>query len=114
VRLVEIFKSLGEKNRIRIVNILLESRVCVCEIQDVLGITQVNASKHLAKLRDSNIVKTDKEAQRVFYSLSSEISENEELVSVIKSYRDGELFKKDLTKLKEIQTLALDYVCPKD
>ncbi len=114
MRLVEIFKSLGEKNRIRIINILLESRVCVCEIQDITGISQVNASKHLAKLRDSNIVYTEKEAQRVFYNLSSEISDNESLKEVIKSYRDGEVFKKDLLKLKEIRESGNDYSCPKE
>lgn len=114
MRLVEIFKSLGEKNRIRIINILLESRVCVCEIQDIMGITQVNASKHLAKLRDNNIVYTEKEAQRVFYELSPEIRDNEALVQVIKNYRDGELFKNDLRKLEEIEAAANNYVCPKE
>lgn len=112
MRLVEIFKSLGEKNRIRIINILLESRVCVCELQDVLGLSQVNVSKHLAKLRDSNIVTTDKEAQRVFYSLTKEISDNEDLTNVIKSFRDGEIFKNDLVKLQAVQEEAADYICP--
>lgn len=112
MRLVEIFKSLGEKNRIRIINVLLESRICVCELQDVLELSQVNVSKHLAKLRDSNIVTTDKEAQRVFYSLTKEISDNEDLINVIKSYRDGEIFKNDLEKLREVQEQGNDYSCP--
>lgn len=112
MRLVEIFKSLGEKNRIRIINVLLETSVCVCELQDVLGLSQVNVSKHLAKLRDSNIVQTNKEAQRVFYSLTEEIANNHELASVIKSYRDGEIFRNDLQKLHDIESQGNDYVCP--
>lgn len=114
MRLVEIFKSLGEKNRIRIINILLETKICVCELQDVLGLTQVTVSKHLAKLRDANIVRTDKEAQRVFYSLTEEIASNDELKSVIFSYRDGEVFKNDIQKLHDVHTMHKDYVCPKE
>lgn len=112
MRLVEIFKSLGEKNRIRIINVLLESSICVCELQDVLGLSQVNVSKHLAKLRDSNIVQTNKEAQRVFYSLTEEIANNENLTNVIRSYRDGEIFKNDLKRLAEVESQGNDYVCP--
>ncbi len=114
MRVVEIFKSLGEKNRIRIVNILLETRICVCELQDVLGLAQVTVSKHLAKLRDANIVKTDKEAQRVFYSLTDEIATNEELRKIIFSYRDGEIFKNDIDKLSKVNLQKNDYVCPKE
>ncbi len=114
MRLVQIFKSLGEKNRIRIINVLLESKVCVCELQDVLGLTQVNVSKHLAKLRDNNIVKTEKIAQRVFYSLTEEISSNVDLRNIFMSYRDGEVFRDDLRKLSEVNDEDNDYVCPKE
>jgi hypothetical protein len=50
----------------------------------------------------------------VFYNLTPEIVENESLVDVIKSYRDGEVFKNDLKKLKEIQASENDYTCPKE
>lgn len=112
MRLVELFKALGENNRLRIVNILYEGPNCVCELQEVLGTSQVSTSKHLAKLRDLNIVKTTREAQRIFYSLTEEMEQNKEIKSLILSYRDGERLSLDLEKYQSIKEESHTYVCP--
>jgi len=113
LRLVEIFKIFGEKNRIRIINILYEKSICVCELQDILKLPQVTVSKHLAKLRDSNIVKTQKKAQRVFYSLTDEISKNTVLKELVLSYRHDEILKNDLINLKKVSKQDNEYICPR-
>ncbi len=66
----EVYKALADDNRLRILNILAERELCVCEIEEVLGITQSNASRHLNKLRQAGIIVSRKEAQWIYYSFS--------------------------------------------
>ena len=75
---VEIFKALSDENRVRILNILKEGELCVCEIESILGMTQSNASRHLNKLKSLKIIEADKKEQWVYYSIDKNfISENE-------------------------------------
>ena len=53
MELVEIFKAFGDETRIRILNLLRNSEMCVCEIEAILGINQSNASRHLNKLKST-------------------------------------------------------------
>lgn len=65
---VEVYKALADENRLRILNIIAERELCVCEIEEVLGITQSNASRHLNKLRQAGLVSSRKEAQWTYYA----------------------------------------------
>lgn len=114
MRPTEILRALGENTRLRIVNILLEGRNCVCELQEILDLAQVTTSKHLAKLREMNIVETKKEGNRVFYTLTEEILENVELVNLIKSFRESSQLKHDLSKYESNKLEIHNYVCPTD
>lgn len=98
---VEIFKALGDENRIRILNILKEGELCVCEIESILGITQSNASRHLNKLKSLKIIRGEKKAQWVYYTIDREfIEKNELLYSYLKSkLEESDLSIKDLQKL---------------
>ena len=71
---VQMLKALGDETRIRIVNILRDGPLCVCEIESILEITQSNASRHLSKLMNANIVTYYKEAKYVYYKLDEETS----------------------------------------
>ena len=65
---VEVYKALADDNRLRILNIIAERELCVCEIEEVLGITQSNASRHLNKLRQAGLISSRKEAQWTYYA----------------------------------------------
>ena len=54
--LPEIYRAFSDPTRLRILNLLLQQPLCVCHIQDVLNLPQVNTSQHLAYLRKSGIV----------------------------------------------------------
>jgi ArsR family transcriptional regulator len=69
MELVEIFKAFGDETRIRILNLLRNSEMCVCEIEAILGINQSNASRHLNKLKSTGIIDYDKKAQWVYYKM---------------------------------------------
>jgi ArsR family transcriptional regulator len=65
----KLFKALADSNRLRILKMLEVRPLCVCEITEVLGITQPSVSRHLAVLKDANLVEDSKEGQWVIYSL---------------------------------------------
>lgn len=70
--MVEIFKALAEENRLRILSLLLNKELCVCEIEAVLGSSQSNISRHLILLKRSGIIKCRKSAQWSYYSISGD------------------------------------------
>ena len=80
-----IFKLLGDYNRIRIINALKIKELCVCELSILLDMSQSSISHQLRILGHHNIVKNRKENKRVFYSLNNDkifklIEESEELI----------------------------------
>ena len=73
VDIVSIFKSLADENRIRILNLLRNGELCVCDIEAVLGVKQSNASRHLTKLKMAEIIVSEKKSQWVYYRLNNTI-----------------------------------------
>jgi ArsR family transcriptional regulator len=66
--LVNIFRALADPNRLRIMNILSHQCMCVCDLQTVLGLSQTLASRHLAYLRHSGLVRDRRGGTWVCYS----------------------------------------------
>lgn len=68
-QLINIFKLLSDETRLRILMLLLEEELCVCQITGILDITQPTASKILSKLRDMNLVTDLRKEKYVYYKL---------------------------------------------
>ena len=68
--LAELFKVFGDSTRIRILYVLFESEMCVCDIAKLLGMTQSAISHQLRALKQSKLVKYRREGKTVFYSLA--------------------------------------------
>ncbi|MFA9463126.1 MAG: ArsR/SmtB family transcription factor [Velocimicrobium sp.] len=68
--MVDIFKALSEESRLRILAIVMEREMCVCEIEMCLNMTQSNASRHLTILRNCGILNCYKKAQWAYYQIS--------------------------------------------
>jgi len=63
----------GNNVRLKILFLLYEEeRLCVCDISDILGMSISAVSQHLRKLKDRKLIKTEREAQTIFYSLTKE------------------------------------------
>lgn len=78
--MLEILKALADETRLRILSQILKSEMCVCEIEECLGLTQSNASRHLTVLKKAGVLESYKTAQWTYYKISDEfISENKEL-----------------------------------
>ncbi|HJB80331.1 MAG: metalloregulator ArsR/SmtB family transcription factor [Clostridiales bacterium] len=68
--LAELFKIFGDSTRIKILYVLFESEMCVCDIAKLLGMTQSAISHQLRALKQSKLVKYRREGKTVFYSLA--------------------------------------------
>nr|WP_277998739.1 metalloregulator ArsR/SmtB family transcription factor [Moorella sulfitireducens] len=66
------FKALGQHLRLRIIALLAEEELCVCELEEILGITQPAISQHLRVLKEADLVWEEKVSQWVFYHLNRE------------------------------------------
>src|SRR5437016_5033357 len=67
--LIEMFQALGDRTRLRILNLTRDQEVCVCYFVEALRIGQSKISRHLAYLRRSGLVRARKDGKWVHYSL---------------------------------------------
>ncbi len=65
----KILKALADRSRLRIVNMLAEKPLCVCEITEVLKLSQSTVSGHLRVLKDAGLLLDEKDGLWVEYSL---------------------------------------------
>ena len=70
--LSELFKVFGDSTRIRILYALYEAEVCVCDLAEVLKMSQSVVSHQLKSLKTARLVKSRREGKQVFYSLSDD------------------------------------------
>jgi DNA-binding transcriptional ArsR family regulator len=71
--LTNVLSLVGNSARLKIVYLLFdEKRLCVCDISDILGMNISAISQHLRKMKDRNLLETNREAQTIFYSLTAE------------------------------------------
>ena len=70
--LAELFKVFGDTTRVRILYVLLEAEVCVCDLAEALGMTQSAVSHQLRILKQSRLVKARRDGKSIFYSLADE------------------------------------------
>ena len=70
--LTELFRIFGDSTRIRILYVLFEAEMCVCDIAQLLGMTQSAISHQLRALKNVRLVKARREGKTVFYSLADD------------------------------------------
>ena len=101
MELVQIYQCFCDRTRLRILHLLMQSSLCVCHFQDILGEPQVKISKHLAYLRDRGMVVAQREQNWMIYSLPEKRAP--ELERNLKCLQDcaqsDKAFASDLRKL---------------
>ncbi len=73
--LIDIIKALGQENRLRILNLLNQQKLCVCELQNIMDENQSNISRHLNVLKNADIILSEKDALWIYYYLDKETLE---------------------------------------
>jgi len=71
-RLAETFKALSDPTRVRIVSLLAEAELCVCDLAAALGMSQSAVSHQLRTLRNLRLVRRRRQGRQVFYALDDE------------------------------------------
>jgi len=95
--LIKMFKALSDETRIRMLHLLSEGELCVCEIMQALEISQTRASRNLGILRDAGLLQDRRDGQWVHYSVRKEVAtEYFKLLELLTSL------------LKEDQTIVAD------
>ncbi len=67
----QVLKAISNPRRLLVLCALCEGEKCVGELEQIVSISQSALSQHLAKLREDKLVKTRREAQTIYYSVSS-------------------------------------------
>ncbi|AWW25189.1 ArsR/SmtB family transcription factor [Acetobacterium carbinolicum] len=70
--LINIFKVLSDETRLRIILLLTQSELCVCELSYILDVSQPNVSKNLAKLKELSLVTSQRKEKYIFYQLRND------------------------------------------
>lgn len=99
--LEDLLKVLADENRLRMINLMHEGELCVCELEAILETSQSNVSRHLARLRNEEIVVFERKAQWTYYQLNpSFLEKHAPLIDyLIDQMQKEEVFVKDLKQL---------------
>jgi len=99
-RLMEFFKLLSDETRFRTMMLLNNKKLCVCEICEILNISQPKISRHLAKLRDMGFVIDERKGQWIFYELNLDDDAMKNILNDIDNNIDKyPIIKEDINKL---------------
>lgn len=88
VDIASVFAHLSDSTRVRLLSMLSLSEMCVCEMADILGMSQPAVSHHLRVLRQCGIIKFRKQGKRANYYISPD--ENGELIRKLLAVVCGE------------------------
>ena len=94
--LAELFKVFGDTTRIRILYVLFESEMCVCDIAALLNMTQSAISHQLRILKQARLVRSRRDGKTVFYSLDTSAPSSARAWSISKKSMGGKEHEKDL------------------
>lgn len=101
--MIDVFKALGDANRLRIMSIIIKGKVCVCELENILELSQSNVSRHLNKLKTAELIISTKKAQWIYYEINEVFfNENKALLTYLNSIFNNEVnYVEDKNKLEK-------------
>ncbi len=102
-QVVKAARSLSDPTRVRVLNLLMQRECCVCELMDVLRISQVNASRYCNSLKDAGFLKMRKDGRWKHYSVDRDACPAA-LQDMLEAVRKGA--KDDATCLQDRSRLA--------
>jgi ArsR family transcriptional regulator len=99
--LVTLFQALGDRTRLRLLNLLATGELCVCYFVELLGEAQPKISRHLAYLRRSGLVATRREGKWMHYRLvkPADARQSRILDALLESFADDRQMQRDRAAL---------------
>lgn len=101
---LDVFRAFADPTRLRILNLLIEGEVCVCDLCNVLGEIQPKVSRHLAYLRRAGLVEVRRDGKWILYRIAkSTVGIERTLINCVKScLRDTDVMRNDLDRLRSV------------
>lgn len=104
-QLVNLFKLMSDETRLRMLVLLYQEELCVCQLGGILEISQPRISQNLAKLRDLGLVRDERKEKFVFYSLKGDHPMLRKLLSdIMENLAEYPRLMEDQLRLKEKDT----------
>jgi|LGVF01.2.fsa_nt_gb ArsR family transcriptional regulator len=100
---IEIIKILADTNRLRILNLLYDRELCVCELEYLLRISQSNLSKHLRLMSHAGFLESRRENKFAYYRIQDAVLKDHPF---LKTVFEVELKKEEflMEELNELET----------
>ena len=96
-----LFRALGDQTRLRIVALLSHGELCVCHVQEALGLAQPTASRHLGILKNAGVITSRKEGVWTYHRLAAQRDpqRKRQLEALAKAFGAEEKLKLDVERL---------------
>ena len=103
-----LFKTFADKNRLRILNLLQQRKMCVCELAFVLQVTQPSISRHLKRMKESGLIGDEQDGFWTNYFLMKNSKAGDNVLQSIKLFlKDDKIIKGDMERLKKVDRTKL-------
>ncbi|MDI6783664.1 MAG: metalloregulator ArsR/SmtB family transcription factor [bacterium] len=101
--ITNLFNILSDQTRLRILNLLFQRPLCVCELEEVLQMSQSRISHQLKLLRAANLVIDERDKQWIIYRIQPQDNQHQQIVlDTLKQWLEqNEIAKSDLQRLQE-------------
>ncbi len=110
--LLNLFGMLSDKTRLRILLLLLNNELCVCEVFAALGMSQPRVSRQLAILKQARLIKDRREGKWIYYKIDDRES-NSYLMGILSALpellRNDATFTNDAAMLKKISDIKKEF-----
>ncbi|MCF6204523.1 MAG: metalloregulator ArsR/SmtB family transcription factor [Methylococcaceae bacterium] len=110
----QFFKCLSDETRLRCITLLQkEGKLCVCELTTALALSQPKISRHLASLRQYNLLQDSREGQWVFYQINPSLPNwaHSIIKNTLSAVELDSLFKNDLKRLQKMKNRPTSTIC---
>ena len=100
-----LFKALGDETRVRIIALLSHGELCVCHLEEALGLSQPNVSRQLSVLRAAGIVEPRRDGNWIYYRLAPQ-SDNlckHQLGELVRAFAKKDVLRRDVERLVKIR-----------
>lgn len=99
--IINLFKALSDETRVRILILLYNQKLCVCQLCGIMGESQPKISKHLARLKSIGLIKDERQEQFIYYYINDENELLKDLLQkIILNLENSSIINKDLNNLE--------------
>ncbi len=110
-------KALGDRTRLKIISILSIRPCCVCEITDVLGLSQSTVTRHLQKLTEAGFLEVRRHTFYQIYRLHPQNTFSRDLLFLIlkeiKQHKEYQILEQKLREVEKLPFSVLESMFPK-